>query len=444
MKRLFAFACVIVLVVGMSVVAHAGDRTFAGDVQRSSNLRGDLDLPSRYRAHGPIAFARVRHGGSDIWSIRPDGSHGRQLTKSRLDDHSPAWNSGGTILSFVRERKGGRQDVFVMPFHGGAAPYVLIKNAADPAWSPDGTAIAFTRDVGGNRDIWIADAGGNGAMPITSDLAADIEPAWSPDAARIVFVSDRVGSRDIWSMARDGSDLRHEVDAAGRDRTPDYDATNSGIIYEHAATGIRSQCFQSLTPEFESSCGFEGTGDPSEAGFPTHGSGWASEQQQNDGGTAIVVVGGLLETAGPHDRDPAWRPVAEATQLDIHRAAERLRAAIAAAETWHDAYGSYAGADEGPSGLVTIDPELCYVDDTTPAVASGATCVSGAGEASVGVSDDGFRFEAATATQDGLCMWMFSSTFGAAYDHGYSWSYAPEPNRCNAGVSVYQSWPLPW
>ena len=77
----------------------------------------------------------------------------------------------------------------------------------DPALSPDGSRMAFVaaRDLGNDvlgfepgqladwvatRGLWVGNAGGSGARPLTSAGTGVYQPAWSRDGARIMYVRD--------------------------------------------------------------------------------------------------------------------------------------------------------------------------------------------------------------------------------------------------------------
>jgi tricorn protease len=72
--------------------------------------------------------------------------------------------------------------------------------ARTPDISPDGKEIAFSY-LG---DIWVVDAIGGRARPVTSHPAHDINPVFSPDGKSIAFSSNRHGSYDIYVVSRDG------------------------------------------------------------------------------------------------------------------------------------------------------------------------------------------------------------------------------------------------
>jgi Tol biopolymer transport system component len=56
----------------------------------------------------------------------------------------------------------------------------------------------------GTSDIWVSEADGQGARPLTSDAEADTSPAISPDGSRVAFVSTRAGRRGLWLVSAAG------------------------------------------------------------------------------------------------------------------------------------------------------------------------------------------------------------------------------------------------
>ncbi|MCW8125401.1 amidohydrolase family protein [Microbulbifer halophilus] len=70
--------------------------------------------------------------------------------------------------------------------------------------SPDGETIVF--DTLG--DIYTVPVSGGEAIPLTNEIAWNMEPRFSPDGDSIVFVSDRDGADNIWVMDRNGENLR--------------------------------------------------------------------------------------------------------------------------------------------------------------------------------------------------------------------------------------------
>jgi tricorn protease len=86
-----------------------------------------------------------------------------------------------------------------------------IRMARTPDISPDGKSVAFSY-LG---DVWVVEAIGGVARPVTQHVAHDICPAFSPDGRSIAFASNRHGSYDVFVVdARGGHPRRLTVDSA--------------------------------------------------------------------------------------------------------------------------------------------------------------------------------------------------------------------------------------
>ncbi len=195
---------------------------------------------------GRIAFSLDRNDVSAIYTVRPDGTGLRKLTRPIVHqgfggDSEPVWSAKGRRLAFTRDLPywgrdrfrvhvigaGGRNEdpVTSGPFDvmptwspGGRLAFVrlavgdaltlstiyavtpgahskkLIPGRSDitPAWSPDGRTIAFARLAQGIATLFLANADGSSVRPVGLE---GVQPAWSPDGGRIAYVSyaDRNG-----------------------------------------------------------------------------------------------------------------------------------------------------------------------------------------------------------------------------------------------------------
>lgn len=79
-----------------------------------------------------------------------------------------------------------------------------IFGARMAALSPDGTRLAFCY----RGDIWIADATGGQAKPITRHVELDAYPMFSPDGKWLTFSSTRNGNWDIFLVPASGGSVR--------------------------------------------------------------------------------------------------------------------------------------------------------------------------------------------------------------------------------------------
>jgi Tol biopolymer transport system component len=80
-------------------------------------------------------------------------------------------------------------DLYVLPIEGGTAKALSQGMAFDtqPRFSPDGRHIAFVSDRDGSENVWIMNADGSDAKPLTSGKdTVFISPEWTPDGEAII------------------------------------------------------------------------------------------------------------------------------------------------------------------------------------------------------------------------------------------------------------------
>jgi tricorn protease len=88
----------------------------------------------------------------------------------------------------------------VFALAGQAQAQEPIRFARTPDISPDGKLVAFSY-LG---DIWVVEAIGGVARPVTMHEKHDIYPVFSPDAKKIAFSSNRHGSYDVFVVGVQG------------------------------------------------------------------------------------------------------------------------------------------------------------------------------------------------------------------------------------------------
>lgn len=116
---------------------------------------------------------------------------------------------------------------------------LLVSNAfaqTNPLWmrypsiSPDGKKIAF----GYKGDIYVVDATGGNAVPLTIHEAQDMMPIWSHDSKTIAFASDRYGNFDVFTVpATGGTPIRITFNSAN-DYPFDFSKDDKKIIFGSA------------------------------------------------------------------------------------------------------------------------------------------------------------------------------------------------------------------
>lgn len=169
------------------IAAYGGDGIYLIDARsaKTSKVPGTVDLSGpRWSPDGSLlAVEGWKNSGSDVYTIRPDGSDRRLVLRNAW---TPSWSPDGTRLAVVRSGEGGNILVIVGA-DGSDAHQVTFDtggnsvDVADPAWSPDGKWIAF---VGVKGAVSLVSPDGDNLRTIAD---SGWSFAWSPDASKLAF-----------------------------------------------------------------------------------------------------------------------------------------------------------------------------------------------------------------------------------------------------------------
>jgi Tol biopolymer transport system component len=146
-----------------------------------------------------------RDAAGELYLMSAAGGRQRRLRRTfSAAESDPRWAPNGTSIAFV-STLGSNSDIYTIRPDGSGLRRLTRSPAADldPQWSPDGSRIAFTSVRDGNAEVYVMNADGSGQRNLTRNPADDSTPRWSPDGKRIFFVS-----------SRDGGDLRPLVMAS--------------------------------------------------------------------------------------------------------------------------------------------------------------------------------------------------------------------------------------
>jgi len=113
-------------------------------------------------------------------------------------------------------------------------------------WTLDGRVV-FDSNINGRASIWIVDASGGEAKPLTDSSADDFAPEVSPDGQHIVFGSLRTGLIQVWRMDLEGGNAQQLTNERG---VPTFSISPDGqwVLYNLYEGEIRKVSIDGGTP----------------------------------------------------------------------------------------------------------------------------------------------------------------------------------------------------
>jgi len=182
-----------------------------------------------------IAFTGTS-GGTNIWTVSPDGGDLQQITSGVDSEFDPTWSPpgpGGDVIAFLRDEAGDgveRARLWIMHVDSGEETMVPTGpgHVLDPAWSrdADGGRIAFVLDRSGDQEIYVVNIVEGGLEQVTDGEGAARRPAWSPDGARIAYAREGVGL-----VVLDLQSGHEEILVPGEVEGPSWSPDGSRIVY---------------------------------------------------------------------------------------------------------------------------------------------------------------------------------------------------------------------
>jgi serine/threonine protein kinase len=271
------------------------------------------DLPAsrpRFSPTGdPIVFERRRAG---IWAVPPLGGTPRQIVEvgmcpSFFPDGDRIVFDKGTELwtvrldgSDARQVKGVQENFFSF----------YVKRCA--AVSPDGRSLVyFQPERGPNGDLWLIPATGGEPRRLTHDDAPAGNPVFSRDGRSLIFSSSRAGSRTLWRVPMTGGAPEPVTTGAGEDDEPDLSRDGTRLVYTNSRHSFALMVTDSATGAHREV--LERRGHIAGAVFSGDGSrlaffAWTDEREQlfvigaDDSGLRQVTRGGAPSIM------PRWSP----------------------------------------------------------------------------------------------------------------------------------------
>lgn len=112
-----------------------------------------------------------------------------------------------------------------------------------PSLSPDGQWFVYSAEHSGNREIYLQSIGGQNAINLTRDPAADDQPVFSPNGEQIVFRSTRDGG-GLFVMGRTGEAVRR-ISRAGFN--PTWSPDGAQVAYATESIEVNPQNTEGLS-----------------------------------------------------------------------------------------------------------------------------------------------------------------------------------------------------
>ena len=121
-----------------------------------------------------------------------DSKLGSGLGETPIWVRHPAISPDGSTLSFTYRGK-----IYLVDAVGGLAVPVTGQGAYshDSVWSPDSKRLAFASDINGDDDVYIADFSGT-LERLTWSSTAEVPTSFSPDGRSILYTSVRLGDAE--------------------------------------------------------------------------------------------------------------------------------------------------------------------------------------------------------------------------------------------------------
>jgi Tol biopolymer transport system component len=172
-----------------------------------------------------------------IWEVAYPSGAARRLTNNLNGHGGVSITSDGK--SIVTGEIYARSAVWVSPDLKPENAKQVMQATGDTwgiSWTPD-NRIVYVSDLTGDAEIWIMDADGGNARPLTNDKAFKTTPVVSPDGRYIVYTSS-TGGGQLCRIDINGGNLQVLATGSGADN-PDISPDSKWVIFSTYMGGFQ-------------------------------------------------------------------------------------------------------------------------------------------------------------------------------------------------------------
>ncbi|MCS6844204.1 MAG: hypothetical protein NZ528_07775 [Caldilineales bacterium] len=174
--------------------------------------------------------------GIERLSRLPEAAPDYRTTQAGALTNLPTW----ARLVYQSARNLHDWEVYVADADGANAAPISNHPAMDihPRLNRGASRVVFASDRAGNDfEIYRMASDGSGLTPVTDNQSDDVAPAWSPDGTRIVFQSYRDGQPEIYVMSHDGSGQTRLTNNPDFDGMPAWSPDGAQIAFVSRRNG---------------------------------------------------------------------------------------------------------------------------------------------------------------------------------------------------------------
>jgi len=161
---------------------------------------------------GKIVYTSMQSGDLDLWTMNPDGSGKKQLTRTEGYDGGPVFSRDGKMVTWRANHPSTPETK--KRYHD-----LLADNLTSPM----------------KMELFVADAGGNKVKQITNFGCASFAPTFTPDGKKILFSSNKHACDgrkfELYLINVDGTDLEQVTDFGGFTAFPEFSPDGKKIVF---------------------------------------------------------------------------------------------------------------------------------------------------------------------------------------------------------------------